>query len=179
MKCLECPVGTFCAKENCEFCDLCDAGYEANGIGQGNCTMCIPGFSKPFKSKDVCKECDTGWFSIKPGSVKCVECPKGYFCPCSSCEPRICPLNSVCPSGTAHYIECEGPFYYVKNANDDSCTATLQFYIVVFGSVSSIIVLITVAILTIKKKKGSKFVDKLEYKKQLLKDEHDILYHGY
>lgn len=178
-KCLECGVGTFCDREGCEVCDSCEAGTEAIESGQNNCTMCDPGYFKPTKSKARCMECETGWISIIQGAVVCAECPKGFFCPCSSCEPRVCPSDSVCPAGSAEYIECDSPFYYVRDKSDDRCTETVQFYVLVFGSIAAILVLIIVALVTIRKKRSRKYIDKLEYKKSLLKDEPEILYHGY
>ena len=101
---------------------------------------------------------------------------KGYFCPCSSCEPRICPSDAVCPQGSNVFIPCSRPFYYVASKDDSKCSETAQFYLVVFGSVFAIIILITVAFFTLKKKR--RYAKSIE-SKRLLSDNPEIVYHGY
>ncbi len=115
------------------------------------------------------------WFIIFIEIYRNSKGPEGYYCPCNSCPPRVCPDNSICPSGSAQYIKCSIPFYYVKNNSDKACSKTIQFYLVITGSVASFLILVLLAFLAFKKKK--KIIKSGNLKKLLT--ETPVLYHGY
>ena len=177
-KCNECVRGSYCPKTGCTRCEACEAGNESLNQGQSYCTLCRPGYYKPVSSYENCRECKNGWYSLSNGSLTCNTCPQGYYCDCKSCEPKLCPPDSICPEGSLNYTKCSSPFYYVKNLNDLTCTETLQFYLVIFGSASGILILITIALVTFKKRTPAEDTTSAERKK-LLKDTPDIFYHGY
>jgi hypothetical protein len=91
-------------------------------------------------------------------------------------------LIQVCPEGSADYIECSAPFYHVKNNHDASCSVTLQFYIIVFGSIFAFLILVLAAFLKIrhdKKKKNSLLAQISDGDRRLMSETKDPLYHGY
>ena len=94
-----------------------------------------------------------------------------------SCTPKNCPANSLCPQGSVDYIPCDAPFYYVKYMYDSSCTLTYKFYLLVCGLSVAFLILIVIAVITVKKKNSALF-SRIKNQRLLL-DSKDPTYHGY
>lgn len=174
--CVACSIGTFCNSTGCKTCDNCNAGEEATMEGQTDCSPCKQGSYKPFKSPDLCIQCASGFYSLINGSKKCDECPSGYYCSCAYCKPQKCPKQSICPAGSATFIECSEPFYHVSDPT--TCTRSVQFYVLIIGLITAAALVAALIFYTYNKRRKIRKRSTLESTPILFKKK-DPIYGGY
>jgi hypothetical protein len=173
--CISCSKGTYCDTLGCNSCNDCDAGEEALTEGQEKCSLCKKGYYKSKKSSSNCVQCDAGFYTLDTGSKTCLLCPGGFYCKCSYCQPQECPKGSVCPPGSSSFITCSSPFYYAKDSI--ACKKSLQFYVLIVGSILAFLTLLTIGIVTYYKKK--KFLQRGIESTKLIFSKKDPVYDGY
>ena len=173
--CEPCAIGSYCNKTRCVECEPCAAGRESLALAQVRCTPCEPGYYKMHMGYDLCRECDTGYVSVLAGARVCSQCPAGFYCSCKKCAPKPCPLDSVCPAGSVRYTVCSSPFYYAPSQEANSCKMTMQFYLLLFGSIFAVLLLSFVAFVSLRKK----FARKNERAILMADKQQDVVYHGY
>jgi uncharacterized membrane protein len=75
------------------------------------------------------------------------------------------------------------PFYYVKNNYDSACSLSVQFYLIVVGSVVAFVLLVLIAYIKIKRDKKKRLNMILSHKsdsdQRLMQNNKDPFYYGY
>ncbi|EGC39115.1 hypothetical protein DICPUDRAFT_148117 [Dictyostelium purpureum] len=155
--CLPCDSGTTSDEDHIE-CKACEAGsYSYTGspceeCAPGSyslqaspfCSFCTPGTYNTYGGQASCVECNMGFFNPSSGSSSidsCIRCPDGSYCPSSGLsQPLPCPEDKYCISGAINPIPCR--VFYSSGLGSKECTPNRWLYIVIFGSVGVVLVIV-------------------------------------